>query len=126
MLPCLCVLCFDEKMLDEDPSKRPNTPEICEIIANWFEKIRDPNINKESKNIIKEFYEADKFLEQKQTNVSTFKSHPQAYHTSRLLDFTKQLNEILNQRKHVEAKFSGIFYFIFFYYLIYYNLILIF
>ncbi len=47
------------------------------------------------RNIIKEFYKADKFLKQKQTDVSIFKSHPQAYHTSRLLDFIKQLNEIL-------------------------------
>ena len=44
-----------------------------------------------------EFYEADKFLKQKQTNVSIFKSHPQAYHTSCLLDFTTKLNEILDQ-----------------------------
>ncbi len=54
-------------------------------------------ISKESENIIKEFYEVDKVPKQKQTYVLTTKSHPQAYHTSRLLDFTKKLNKILNQ-----------------------------
>jgi len=53
----------------------------------------------EYKNIIAiEFYKADKILKQKQkqTNTSDIinnKSHPQAYHTSRLFDFTKKLNE---------------------------------
>ena len=49
-----------------------------------------------------EFYKADKILETKQSNISNIfeinnKSHSQAYHTSRLLDFTKKLNEILDQ-----------------------------
>ena len=35
-------------------------------------------------------------MERKQTNVNN-KSHLQAYHTSHLLDFTKKLNEILDQ-----------------------------
>ncbi len=66
------------------------------------------NINEESENIIEEFYKADKFLQQKQTNVLTHESHSQSYHTSHLLDFTKQLNEILNQKE----EYSGIFYFL--------------
>ena len=66
-----------------------------------------------------EFYKADTNI-LNTSNIISNKSHSKAYHTSRLLDFTKQLNEILNQEKHVEAKFSGIFYFTFLYCLIYY------
>jgi len=91
------------EIIDEDSKSENNMPYCTQFIS----------INKEleSKNIIEEFYKADKFLKQKQTNVSTFKSHPQAYHTSRLLDFTKQLNEILNQKENAKAEYSGMFYF---------------
>ena len=91
---------------NKDLLKRPNALEISNIIKNWYKIICDKSINKDSENIIKEFYEADQFLKQKQINVSTSKSHPQAYHTSRLLDYSKQLNEILNQKEN-----SGMFYF---------------
>ena len=95
-----------------EESESENIDEELES-ENIDEKSESENINKEleSKNIIEEFYKADKFLKQKQTNVSTFKSHPQAYHTSRLLDFTKQLNEILNQEENAKAEYSGMFYF---------------
>src|SRR6266542_5121020 len=96
---------------NEDPLKRPDSLEISNIINNWYEMICSKSINEESENIIKEFYEADKFLKQKQINVSTFKSHSQAYHTSRLLDFNKQLNDILNQKENAKAEYSGMFYF---------------
>src|SRR6266542_2896311 len=95
-----CYIDLMKKCWDEDPSKRPNASEIQEIIVNWIDQIirkDEVDINEESKNICIEFYEADKFLKQKQTNVSIFKSHPQAYHTSRLLDFTAKLNKILDQ-----------------------------
>ncbi len=97
-----CYIDLMKKCWDKDPSKRPNASEIKNIIKNWCKNICNredisENISEESVNNIKEFYEADKFLKQKQTNVSIFKSHPQAYHTSRLLDFTAKLNEILNQ-----------------------------
>ena len=98
-----------KKCWDEDPSKRPNALEVHNIIQDWYRKIVDRNINEESKNIIKEFYKADKYLEQKQTNVLTLKSHSQAYHTSRLLNFTKQLNEILSQKENAKAEYSGMF-----------------
>ncbi len=93
----------ESENIDEDSKSENNMPYCTQFIS----------INKEleSKNIIEEFYKADKFLKQKQTNVSTFKSHPQAYHTSRLLDFTKQLNEILNQEENAKAEYSGMFYF---------------
>ena len=99
-----CYVDLMKKCWDEDSSKRPNALEIYNIIENWYQKICD--IKEESKDI-KEFYKADKFLKQKQTNDSTLKSHPQAYHTSRLLDFTRQLNEILNQEEN--EKYSGMF-----------------
>jgi len=84
----------------EDSKSENNMPYCTQFISI--------NEELESKNIIEEFYEADK---QKQTNVSTFKSHPQAYHTSRLLDFTKQLNEILNQKENAKVEYSGMFSF---------------
>ena len=69
-----CYVDLMKKCWDEDPSKRPNASEIRNIIKNW----RDDICNGEDidENISEEFYEADKFLKQKQTNVSTFKSHP--------------------------------------------------
>ena len=70
---------------------------------------------------LKILYE-EKILEKQSNILYTSKSHSQAYHTSHLLDFTKKLNEILNQEEHVEAKCSGMFYFTLFYYLIYYLL----
>ena len=106
-----CYIDLMKKCWDEDPSKRPNASKIEDIIKNWHKNIcHKENIDE---NIREEFYEADKFLKQKQTNVSTFISHPQAYHTSRLLDFTKQLNKVLNQKEVAKAEYSGMFYFIF-------------
>src|SRR5687768_15048933 len=86
-----CYIDLMKKCWDEDPLKRPNVSEVYNIIENWYNKICNEKINKESKDIIKGFYEADKYLEQKQSNVLTLTSHPQAYHTSRLLDFTQQM-----------------------------------
>ena len=88
-----------KKCWDENPLKRPNTSEINNIIEDWILNITMKDINEESKNIVIEFYKADKILEQKQTNTPDIhnKSHSQAYHTSRLLDFTKKLNEILDE-----------------------------
>ncbi len=130
-----CYIDLMKKCWNEDPLKRPDAFEIKKIINYWIsniakkfneeseseniEVLESKNIDKESKlenideseNIIIEFYEADKFLKRKQTNVSTFKSHPQAYHTSRLLDFTKPLNEILNQKENAKAEYSGMLYF---------------
>ncbi len=85
-----------KKCWDENPLKRPNASEIGKIIENWISII----INEYNEHI--EFYKADKVLEQKQTDTSDIinnKTHSQAYHTSRLLDFTKKLNEILDQEE---------------------------
>src|SRR6266542_2054933 len=107
-----CYIDLMKKCWDENPLKRPDTFEVKKIINYWISNIIKNIDNKsKSKNIIEEFYEADKFSKQKQTNVLTFKSHPQAYHTSRLLDFTKQLNKILNQKENTKEVYSGMFYF---------------
>ncbi len=98
-----CYIDLMKKCWDKDLLKRPNASEIKKIIDNWISNIIKKDINKKSKNIAMEFYEADKILEEKQINISNTsnitnnKSHSQAYHTSRLLDFTKKLNEILDQ-----------------------------
>src|ERR1043165_5751651 len=105
-----CYVNLMKKCWDKDSSKRPNASEVYDIIQNWYLKTLDENINEESKDIVKEFYKADKFLEQKQTIVLTLKFHPHAYHTSRLLNFTKQLNEKLKQKENENAEFSGMFH----------------
>jgi hypothetical protein len=89
-----------KKCWDEDSLNRPNASEIEKILDDWISIITKKDINKGSRNSIMEFYKADKVLKRKQTNISSIinnKSHSQAYHTSRLLDFTKKLNEILDQ-----------------------------
>ncbi len=108
-----CYVDLMKKCWDGDPLKRPNASEIGNIIFGWISNITETDIKDievKSRNIIMEFYKADKFLKPKQINVSTFKSHPQAYHTSRLLSFTKQLNEVLNQKENARAEYSGMFY----------------
>ena len=52
--------------------------------------------------IILDFYKSSQILEQSQINISDnnkaiIKSHPQAYHISRLLNFTEKLNKALTQ-----------------------------
>jgi len=93
-----CYIDLMEKCWDEDPLKRPSALEVSNIINKWLNpgnKIED--IDEDLKNNIMEFMESDTF---KTTNDKpTPKSHPQAYHTSRLLDFTKNLNEILDQEE---------------------------
>src|SRR6266498_5648210 len=107
-----CYIDLMKKCWDENPLKRPDAFEVKKIINYWISNITENIDNKsKSENIIEEFYEADKFSKQKQINVLTFKSHPQAYHTSRLLDFTKQLNKILNQKENTKEVYSGMFYF---------------
>ncbi len=78
--------------------------EVCNLIHNWIDGITSDNYNdidENFKNDIMEFRKADEVLKQKQTNGSMTKSHPQAYDTSRLLDFTEKLNEILNEENDI-------------------------
>ncbi|GET50768.1 kinase-like domain-containing protein [Rhizophagus irregularis DAOM 181602=DAOM 197198] len=82
---------------DEDPLKRPSSKEASKIINEWISlpysnKIED--ISEELKCNIMEFINAPIG----HNNLVT-ESHPQAYCTSRLLNFTsKQLNEILESK----------------------------
>ncbi|POG74106.1 kinase-like domain-containing protein [Rhizophagus irregularis DAOM 181602=DAOM 197198] len=85
-----CYVDLMKKCWNEDPLKRPSTSEVKGIIKNWI--IRpDDKINEELKSNIMEFINAPIV----HSDLAT-KSHPKAYHTSCLLDFTsKKLNEIL-------------------------------
>ncbi|GBC12462.1 kinase-like domain-containing protein [Rhizophagus irregularis DAOM 181602=DAOM 197198] len=85
-----CYVDLMKKCWNEDPLKRPSTSEVNGIIKNWI--IRpDGKINEELKSNIMEFINAPIV----HSDLAT-KSHPKAYYTSRLLDFTsKKLNEIL-------------------------------
>ncbi len=102
-----CYIDLMKKCWDKDPLKRPNSSEVKKIIDNWILIIKEKN--EESKNIAIEFYKADKALEKKQTNISKTsdiiidKFHSQAYHTSRLFNFTKKLNETLDQEFQVKV-----------------------
>jgi len=90
-----CYVDLMKKCWDKDPLKRPNASEIQNVIGNWESIITDEYVDKES-NIMMEFYKADTNI----LNISDIirnKSHSQAYHTSRLLDFTIKLNEVLDQ-----------------------------
>jgi hypothetical protein len=86
------MLCrFNE---NEGPFKRPSSEEVFNVIENWInlpygKKVE--NIDKELKCNVMEFINAPIGY----NNIVT-ESHPQAYYTSLLLDFTsKKLNEIL-------------------------------
>src|SRR5688572_2442177 len=98
-----CYIDLMEKCWNEDPLKRPNALDIKNTIKNWYENICDKtifnkDISKEEVDNILEFYKADKTLKEQPNILHTSQSHSQAYHTSRLLDFTIKLNEILNQK----------------------------
>ncbi|EXX63007.1 kinase-like domain-containing protein [Rhizophagus irregularis DAOM 181602=DAOM 197198] len=90
-----CYINLMEKCWNEDPLKRPSASTILNIIKNWIsfpleKKIED--INEELRSNIMEFINAsnNNYINH------TVKFHPQAYYTSRLLDFTSiNLNEIL-------------------------------
>ena len=117
-----CYVNMMQKCWDEDPLIRSKASEIENIIENWIKIISNKEIfhkssNEEVRNDIIEFYKADKNLKEQANVLHISESHPQAYHTSRLLDFTKQLNEILNQKKLVKVKSYGMFdFYINFYY----------
>ena len=96
-----CYAELMKKCWDENPLNRPNASEIKKIIRNWYDIIGgdfNKKLDNIDNNILVEFWKA----EQKQLNTQInykpiIESHPQAYHTSHLLDFTKKLNEIWDQ-----------------------------
>ncbi|GES84919.1 kinase-like domain-containing protein [Rhizophagus clarus] len=86
-----CYINLMKKCWNEDPSKRPSTSEVKKIIRDWIYCPVYYEIKEELKSDIMEFINAP--IEHKNL---TFESHPQAYYTSRILDFTSErLNKIL-------------------------------
>ncbi len=91
-----CYINLMKKCWEMDPLKRPNSSEVCKTIRSWYNIISK---KLENNSIAMEFWKA----EEKRTGIfkninnTVIKSHPQAYHTSRLLDFTVKLNETLEK-----------------------------
>ncbi|UZO23886.1 uncharacterized protein OCT59_016215 [Rhizophagus irregularis] len=76
---------------NKDPLNRPSASEVKVVIENWIYYPGSNKFSEELKSNIMEFINAPIG----HNNLAT-KSHPKAYFTSRLLDFTsKDLNEIL-------------------------------
>src|SRR5436190_1549139 len=105
-----CYVDLMKKCWDPEPTERPTLKILENTISEWHEFIYQNNVNEASALIINDFVSypnssqlLDAFKEftkvQKQADVSIIKSHPQAYHKSRLLDFTKKVNEILDQEE---------------------------
>ena len=97
-----CYVNLMKRCWDEDPLKRPSASEVLKIIEKWVNPGEEiEKINENLKNDIMEFIEAKNnlIISEIINDKPIFKSHPQAYYTSRLLDFTKNLNEILEQEE---------------------------
>ena len=96
----LCYANLMEKCWDEDPLKRPSASEVRSIIKKWIYP-ESEDINEEN---ITEFIKANKnsIMSTTISDKPITKPHPQAYYTSRLLNFTKKLNEILDQDSQSE------------------------
>ncbi len=90
-----CYLDLMKKCWEMDPLKRPTASEVMNVFRNWrFHCKRIGIINGKFKNDEMEFQKAGPT-----NNKSIIESHPQSFHTSRLLDFTEQLNNILDREE---------------------------
>ena len=105
-----CYVNLMKKCWDLDPLKRPKASEVKIIINDWWNTYNEYGDdleqieNKQLRRDIEEILRADTILEEKRYNNSNLseiaiESHPQAYYTSRLLDFTKELNVILEREE---------------------------
>ncbi|CAB5376826.1 unnamed protein product [Rhizophagus irregularis] len=91
-----------KKCWSEDPSKRPSSEEVLNIIASWV--FYSEKVNYELKSNIMEFINAPI----KHNNLIV-KSHPKVCYTSHLLDFTsKELNEILEDSQELKTGLENI------------------
>ncbi|RGB33290.1 kinase-like domain-containing protein [Rhizophagus diaphanus] len=100
-----CYIDLMKKCWDSNPSNRPTIIMLESIITEWISSIGEyyrinkngnhkfevSKINKQLKNNMLEFVEANKDLVQEQTNAYITQNHSQAYYTSR------KLTEILVQ-----------------------------
>src|ERR1043165_8652188 len=94
-----CYVDLMEKCWNEDPLKRPTASEIKDLIKIWWDGLY--GIIKENfENDVIEIQKAD--LEQKQIR-PIVKSHSEAYHTSRSLDFINELIENMVLKDHSDA-----------------------
>jgi serine/threonine protein kinase len=91
-----CYIDLMKKCWNKDPLKRPTSKEVLDIIKKWIfipKKMEIKDINKELKSNIMEFINAPIG----DSNIIT-ETHPEAYCTSRLHNFTsEELNEILER-----------------------------
>ncbi len=94
-----------------------NEENLYEFIEENIDEIIDKIDDNQLKDVIKEFWKADKALLQRRANISTSlennhlnpikKSHQQAYKVSRLLDFTKDINNILERERKNKQKIES-------------------
>ncbi|GES91795.1 kinase-like domain-containing protein [Rhizophagus clarus] len=90
-----CYVNLMKKCWNNNPFERPSASEVLKIIEKWIYvpfKMGITDISEEIKSNVMEFINAPTI-----NNELITEYHPQAYRTSRLLNFTsKKLNEILN------------------------------
>ncbi|GET65215.1 kinase-like domain-containing protein [Rhizophagus irregularis DAOM 181602=DAOM 197198] len=87
-----CYIDLMKKCWNEDPSERPSSKEVINIVKKWIFRPYNNEVSEKLKNDIMEFIN----VPIGQHNDLAIESHPKACYTSRLLDFTsKKLNEIL-------------------------------
>jgi hypothetical protein len=100
--------------LDADPLNRPSANELHVILRDWYYK--------EDTEFYKQFKEAEEFNKSttSESNIvsSSYKTHPQAIYTSRLLDY-KNLPEPQNSKEINNQFYSGNYFFEITLYLIY-------
>ncbi len=91
-----CYIDLVNRCLGANPENRPSANEVCDIIYNWQEQLKDGN----ESGIAKEFLDADKFGPQKSSSETML--HPQATYTSRFLSYTNLSKPINSARVQIE------------------------